>query len=236
MGTLNRTSVVGGERLLQAMAEELKLPLLQIARQAELSANGQADPAVLQEIEMSATQALWFVDSYLLSQQLLQQASLELEPVAVSAVLQETAHVLEALAKQHNCSLELQLDGRFAPVMAHRLGLQTALIGLGNTLIMAAQNEDQPRLILAAHRSRGGVVAGIFSQTEGLSQAVYERGKALYGKARQPMQEFTSHAGAGVFVADALFGSMDSHLRVAKHHSLSGLAATLQQSRQLTLI
>ncbi len=224
------------DRLLQAMAEELKLPLLQIARQAELSANGQADPAVLKGIELSATQALWFVDSYLLSQKLLQQASLELEPVAVSAALQEAAHTLDGLAKQHNCSLELQLDGRFAPVMAHRLGLQMALIGLGSTLISAAQNEAAPHLILAAHRTRGGIVAGIFSQTEGLSQSVYERGRLLYGKARQPMQEFMPQAGAGIFVADALFGSMDSHLRVAKHHSLTGLAATLQQSRQLALI
>ena len=233
---LKRAATAGNDRLLQAMAEELKLPLLQIARQAELLAGDKVDAATLQEIELSATQALWFVDSYLLSQQLLQQSSLELEPVAVSAALQEAAHVLEALAKQHNCSLELQLDGRFAPVMAHRLGLQTALIGLGSALITAAQNEAKPRLILAAHRSHGGVVAGIFSQTEGLSQAVYERGRLLYGKARQPLQEFSAGPGAGVFVADALFGSMDSHLRVAKHHSLTGLAATLQPSRQLSLV
>lgn len=224
------------DRLLRAMAEELKLPLLQIARQAELAADGQANPKELKAIELSATQALWFVDSYLLSQQLLQQPSLALEPVAVSAVLQEAAHVLDGLAKQHNCSLELQLSGRFAPVMAHRLGLQTALIGLGSTLISAAQNEASPRLVLGAHRSRGGIVAGIFSQTEGLSQSVYQRGRQLYGKARQPMQEFSAQAGAGVFVADALFGSMDSHLRVATHNKLTGLAATLQQSRQLTLV
>lgn len=236
MSTSNRTNTPSNDRLLQALAQELKLPLLQIARQAELSAAGQADPTTLKEIELSATQALWFVDSYILSQQLSQQAHLELEPVAVSAALQEAAHVLDGLAKQHNCSLELQLSGRFAPVMAHRLGLQTALIGLGSTLITAAQNEQKPRLILAAHRTHNGVVAGIFSQTDGLSRAIYERGRALYGKARQPLQEFTPQAGAGVFVADALFGSMDSHLRVAKHNKLTGLAATLQPSRQLSLI
>jgi hypothetical protein len=236
MSTSNRISAPSTDRLLQALAEELKLPLLQIARQAELSASGQVDQAALKGIELSATQALWFVDSYLLSQQLLQQSSLELEPVAVSAALQETAHVLEGLAKQHNCSLELQLSGRFAPVMAHRLGLQAALIGLGSTLITAAQNEDKPQLILAAHRTHNGIVAGIFSQTDGLSRAVYERGRSLYGKARQPLQEFAPQAGAGLFLADALFGSMDSHLRVAKHNKLTGLAATLQPSRQLSLI
>jgi len=236
MTTPRLATVPVDNRLLQAMAEELKLPLLQIARQAELAAGDVVDPATLQAIELSATQALWFVDSYLLSQKLMQQASLELEPVAVSAALQDTAQALNALAKQHNCHLELHLSGRYAPVMAHRIALQTALIGLGSTLISAAQNDPQSRLVLAAHRSRGGIVAGIFSQTEGLSQSVYQRGRALYGKARQPMQEFSSGAGAGVFVADALFGSMDSRLRVAKHHNLTGLAATLQPSRQLALI
>jgi len=224
----SRTSSVVSDRLLQALAEELKLPLLQIARQAELSEQ--------KGIELSAIQALWFVDSYILSQQLLQQPHLALEPVAVSAVLQDVAHALDGLAKQYGCSLELHLSGRYAPVMAHRQGLQTALLGLASTLLTAAQNEEAPRLVLAAHRSRGGVVAGIFSQTEGLSQAVYRRGRELYGRARQPMQEFTASSGAGVFVAESLFDSMETSLRVAKHQHLTGLAATLQQSRQLSLI
>jgi hypothetical protein len=223
----SRAITLPNERLLQAMAEELKLPLLQIARQAELSNQ--------KEIELSATQALWFVDSYLLSQQLLQQPRLELEPVAVSAVLQDVAHLLDGLAKQYNCGLELQISGRYMPAMAHRQALQTALIGLGSSLITASQDK-KPHLILAAHRTRTGIVAGVFSQTEGLSQAVYQRGRDLYGKARQPMQEFTSHSGAGIFVAAELLGSMESALRVARHHKLTGLAATLQQSRQLVLV
>ncbi|MEI7682996.1 MAG: hypothetical protein WCJ24_01695 [Candidatus Saccharibacteria bacterium] len=225
--SVRRADVVSNDRLLAALAEELKLPLLQIARQAELA--NQAD------IEMSASQALWFVDSYLLSQQLLQQSSLELEPVAVSSVLQDAAQTLDSLAKQYNCGLELSISGRFMPAMAHRQALETALVGLGSSLITASQDK-KPRLILAAHRTQGGVVAGVFSSTDGLSQAVFQRGLSLYGKARQPMQELTSHTGAGIFVAAELLSSMESILRVAKHHKLTGLAATLQQSRQLALI
>ncbi|MEO5627914.1 MAG: hypothetical protein ABIQ89_03425 [Candidatus Saccharimonadales bacterium] len=209
------------------MVEELKLPLVQIARQAELSS--------LPEIELSAAQALWFVDSFLLSRQL-QQSSLQLEPVAVAAVLQDTAHALDALAKQYNCGLELEISGRYVPAMAHRQGLQAALVGLGSTLITANQTTEKSKLVLAVHRTRGGIVAGIFSQAEGLSQSVYNRGRALHGQARQPMQELTANSSAGVFVADALFESMESRLRVARHNKLTGLAATLQQSRQLALI
>ncbi len=233
------SSPVATERLLRAMAEELKLPLLQIARQAEL-AQTVPDESLLEGIETSATQALWFVDSYLLSQRLAQQTSLDLEPVAVSAALHDAAHQLAGLAKQYDYELELRLSGRYEPVMAHARGLRTALVGLGNTLIGAADaaaGAAAPRrLVLAAHRSRGGVVAGVFSQTEGLSQAVYRQGKALYGRTRQPLTGFSVQGGAGVFMADILFASMQSRLRVARHHNLTGLAATLPPSRQLVLV
>lgn len=224
------------QRLMQAMAEELKLPLLQIARQAEL-AQAEPDQQLLGDIEIAANQALWFVDSYVLSQQLSDQASLDLEPVTVSAVLNDVAGVLSKLAKQHNCSLELKLSGRYGPVMAHKQALQAALVGLGSTLIaVQAANQRTEPLVLAAHRSRTGIVAGVFSHNDGLSQAVYNRGKSLYGKSRQPLQNFSVQGGSGVFVADSLFASMQTQLRVAKHGKLTGLAATLQPSRQLTLI
>ncbi len=230
-------SSVNAERLLRAMAEELKAPLLQIARQAEYTQK-QPDVAMLRDIELSANQALWFVDSYLLSQQLLDQAVLELEPVSVSAVLHDVTQALADVAKQYNCQLELQLSGRYGPVMAHAHGLKTALIGLGHTLIAAGEQYDRPhRLVLGAHKTRdGGIVAGVFSQTDGLSQAVYRRGRELYGKARQPFNEFSTQGGTGVFVAEALFASMESELRVATHNKITGLAATLQPSRQLLLV
>ena len=223
------------QRLFKTMAEELKLPLLQVARQAELAALGDpaTGPYLLQQIEQSASQALWLVDSYLLGQE-----QLELEPVAVSAALDDAAQALDGLAKQYNCRLELQISGRYQPVMAHRRALQTALVGLGSSLITATQAGDQPQsLILAAHRGHnGGVVAGIFSTNEGLSQDIYARGRALYGRAHQPLHQLTAQAGAGIFIADALFSSMAAQLRVARHHNLTGLAATLPTSHQLALI
>lgn len=229
------TSSVSAQRLLQAMAEELKLPLLQIARQAE-QAQVIPDNQLLDGIETAANQALWFVDSFVLSQQLLNQASLDLEPVTVSAALQDAAQALRKVATQYNCTLEVQLSGRYGPVMANRQALQAALVGLATTFITANDDGQPKRLILAAHKSRGGVVAGVFSETDGLSQAIYNRGKSLYGRARQPLQAFSVQTASGVFVADSLFTSMQTELRVARHKKLTGLAATLQPSRQLALI
>lgn len=216
------------DRLLKALADELKLPLLQIARQAELEGGA--------TIEALANQALWLVDGYLLSQQLQQQAVLQLEPVPVSAVLQEVAHKLTPLARQYNCHLQLDIGGRFGPVMAHRQALQTALVSVGASLLTAASAKSGADLLLATHRSHGGVVAGVFSQANGLSQTMYQRGRELAGRARQPLHQLTNQPATGVFVADALFEAMQTRLRVARHHQLTGLAATLLPSQQLALV
>lgn len=223
------------ERLLRAMAEELKLPLLQIARQAEL-VQGASDANTLSSIEAAANQALWFVDSYILSRELASQTQLDLQPVAVSAVLHEAAQLLAGLARAYECELELKLSGRYEPVMAHPQALRAALVGLGGSLIAAGEPGQKHRVVFAAHRGRGGVVAGVFSDTDGLSQTVFRRGKALYGRASHPISDYSAQGGAGIFVADSLLNSMESKLRVAHHHKLSGLAATLPTSRQLSLV
>ena len=73
-------------RLMRALAEELKLPLMQISRSAEL---GQLDSGNnLQIIETTASNALRLLDGYILTTQLMgEQQQLEIEPVSVTAVL-----------------------------------------------------------------------------------------------------------------------------------------------------
>ncbi len=225
------------DRLLKALAEELKAPLLQIARQAELVAmSGGQSVEDARRIETTASQALWFVDSYVLSQQLQEQTQLALEPVAIPAILHETALLLEPLADQFDCTITLRISGRLRPVLAHRQGLQTALLALGSTFITMSQPGVDNHVVLAAHTNREGIVAGVFSAADGLSQAVYRRGQQLYGRARQPLQSATAGSGAAFYVADSLLGVMNSRLRVTQYQKLNGLAATLQPSHQLRLI
>lgn len=226
------------QRLLRVIAQELKLPLLQIARQAELAGlDATQQGSILQNIELSAQQALWFVDGYLLAEQLSQQINLSLEPITVASVLNDTAHSLDGLAKLHGCELRLSLKGRYGPVMAHRRGLQAALAGLATTLISNLGEPSQHSVLtLAAHKSHQGIVAGIFSTNDKLSQAALHRGRQLYGQSAQPLQTFSAQPSAGVFMADMLLTAMQTRLRVAQHHKLTGLAATLPLSRQLALV
>lgn len=229
------------ERLLAALAEHIKLPLLQIARRSELAQLTGRPRKHLQAIELTADTALTLLDNYLLSLRLAHMPNLELEPVSVAGVLNDAAQALTKVAKEYDTELEIQLSGRYEPVMAHRGGLEAALTSLGYVFIetMAANanpKNTRPKLLLAAHRGKTGIVAGLYAGLDNLSSDMYKRAHHLYGHARLAMPELAIDSGAGVFVADSLLDTMYARLRVARHHTLSGLAATLLSSRQLQLI
>ncbi len=222
------------ERLLAALAEQLKLPLLQIARGAELVAVGSKTHS---NIAYTADVALRLIDGYILSIAPT-QTELQLEPVSISAVLQDTAHRLAKLASQYDCDLQISLSGRYGPVMANRRNLEVAFMMLGYSFIEAQQHDEEkhPRVLLGAHKSAGGLVAGIFGSQSSLSTDMFRRGKMLYGNVRQPLAGSSAANGAGIFIADSLMQSMASPLKLAKHQKLTGLAATLIPSHQLNLL
>jgi hypothetical protein len=223
------------ERLLRALAEQLKLPLLQIARQAELAlATGQAVDKATKDI---ASMALQLVDSFLLSSDQHDQVSLQLEPVTVSSVLADAAHQLSQMAKHYDYDLEVHLAGKYGPVMAHQPSLLAAMTTLGYSFLeTAGQGDKRQVLVLGAHRSNHGIVAGLFSEQSNLSTDMFRRARALYGVSRQPLQTTLASAGAGVFVADSLLSSMATQLKVAHHQNMTGLAATFLPSQQMQLV
>jgi hypothetical protein len=230
------TSILS-QQLLLTVAEQLKVPLLQIARSAESAQlAGKID---LQMIQSTADTALRLLDNYALGVRLtLEQGQLDIEPVSVSSVLYDSGQQLESLAKSYGVSLELNVDGKFGPVMAHRQGLQAALVSLGAALIEAlpALESPQLKLHLATHRCRYGIVAGLYADTEQLTSETLKRGRFLQGKARQPLSTMSQASGAGVFVADALLQAMNLELKVSRHHRLFGLGTVLQPNHQLLLV
>jgi hypothetical protein len=234
-----RPAAVLSQHLLLALAEQLKLPLMQIARQAELDGLQPSD-STIPNIRITADSALKLIDSYVLGVQLATQEAgvFEAEPVSISSVLYDAAAELAPLAKAYDVKLDLKVDGRFGPVTAHRRGLQAALVSLGFALIEAlpALETSQLRLQLSAHRCRYGVVAGLYSDAQQLTTEVLRQGRNLYGRARQPMTSLASGSGAGIFVADAILQGMDSQLTVTKHSKLYGLGAILQPNPQMRLV
>lgn len=246
------------DELLVSVAEQLKVPLAIIARQAELGTLGEAAGLDAATIATQADAALLLVDSYLLGLELLRtQTQLELEPVSVSSLLVDTAHDLQGFAHQYGVEVIVETAGRYGPVMSNSRGLKAALLSLGFALVeaqAAAEPSGQmggiappalhgaqppgkhPRVLLAAHRTPHGIVTGMYGTHHTVSAEAWRRAQALCGRAKQPFMELAGGSAAGLFVADAILRSMDSRLRVGRYLRHGGLAATLQPSRQLQLV
>lgn len=225
-------AVIPDDRLLRSVAEQLKEPLMVISRTAEL-VESQGEYPTSQHIQPMADMAVRIVDGFLLASELYGQQTLELEPVPLGAVLEKTAHALLPYAKQRGVELEVQVSGRYGPAMAHRGSFEQALLMIGYSLIGAGSSRE---VAFGLHKSKGGLVAGVFSNNLSLNADVFRRGKALFGTARQAMPEINATAGTGIFVADSLITHSASTLKVAQHNNLRGLAATLMPSAQLKLV
>ncbi len=227
------------QQLLLSLAEQLKVPFLQIARQAELAQLSQSTEQ-LTGISTAANGALKLIDNYSLGVQLASQPDFvfDTEPVSVSSVLYDAAAELLPMAKAYGVRLDLNIGGRFTPVMAHRKGLQAALVSLGYALIEALPANDLPqmRLQFSAHKCRYGVVAGVYCDAPNVSIASLRQGRQLQGYASQPLTQLSPSSGAGIFVADAILQAMHSELTISRHHNLHGLGTILQPNPQLQLI
>lgn len=215
-------------RLLTALAEELRLPLIHIARNTEMFGDNAS--------QLRAEMALRLIDSYILGLQTKDQISLRLEPVTLASVLYDTAEILAPFARQHGYSLQVDIAGRHSPVMGDREVLEQAFTVLGYELMSAPAEDMTPTLTLATHRSKAGIVAGIFTDNAAITTDAFRRAKVLLGSAHQPMPAVSASSGAGIFIADNLLQSLSSSFKISRHHKQVGLAATLIPSRQLQLV
>lgn len=230
------------DELFLNLAEQVKLPFVQIAYAAELM-DGQQDAQQLEQsrqtIALSSQAALRLIDGYLLSVAMQREGTLQLEPVSISSVMYDSAQILSNYARAHNCDLQLQVGGKYEPVMAHRLAVQSALVSLGLSFIEAATNhaaDTRAVVRLAVRRNGAGLNTGVFSNNPSLTSAVFARAKSMQGKVHQPLAEFGSGNGSGIFIADALFTQLQTSMKVARSGGFPGLAATLLPSRQLSLV
>lgn len=224
---------------LRSIAEQLKMPLMYLARQAELCRQGDTAETTFKSMQTHADMALRLVDSYLLGLDLSgKQSKLQLEPVPIAAALYDVAHDLTPLARQRNTDIELVLAGKYGQVMAHPAGLRAALYGLGFVLSEVVHPEKiRNTLRIAAHRTRGGIVAGLYIEGSTDVQTTLRASNISRNAGmRQPFPNLTAGTGAGIFVADTIFDAMQTRLRAGRFQNQQGLAVTLQPSRQLQLV
>jgi hypothetical protein len=230
--------------LLMTLSEDIVLPLLQVKSSLDLleSRDFAKDAARkhLQESNLCIDTGLQLAEAYKLLLNAETQAGLEAEPVSVGAALEAIAHKLAPYAKLYDTTIEVSVQQRLYPVLAHQASLSAALEILGSSIIRAqsAQSEQgKYLLVLGAHKSMDNLVAaGVFSSVHGLSDRTLRAARSLVGKARQPLPAVPAGAAAGVLVADMLCAALWQPLRAAAHHNLPGLVTSLPASKQLQFV
>ena len=179
------------------------------------------------------------IDNYILGVNMaINPQKIDYQAVSVSSVLYDSAHQLEGIAKLYGVELDLLISGKFNPVTANKQGLEAALTSLGLALIEAlpGQETTQLKLHFATHRSRYGIVAGIYSDNKQLTHNVIKNGRRLMGSSRQPLMKISQGNGAGVFIADSILEAMSLRLTPSRHKNLYGIGMVLQPNNQLRLV
>lgn len=222
-----------------SLAEQLSQTFLSIARLAE-AAPFAADAQQQQwnVVRDVAESAMLLTESYALNARLVRHLTdPQLEPVAISSLLYDAAQQLMPLAKRYGVELRLTDLPRMAPVMSDRIVLQSALVSLGQVFVAAqSENETIRPLQLTAHRSRYGIVAGLYADESEISTEAFRRAHTLCGTAHQPFARLVSGPATGVYIADSLLHAIAAKLHVARYRHLTGLATTLPVCNQLQLV
>jgi hypothetical protein len=242
---MNRGSsqLAAQKALLIALSDDLALPLLQIRSGLEIIEHAGYSKAVMRDqarlMGLSADSGLQLAEAYRLVLQLDNLPDLPLEPVAIGMVLDEVAHQLAPYAWEYATTLEVDVQGRLTPILAHPPSLAAAIQVLSSSLIRAQASQTQRpqyKLVLGAHRVGAEISAGVYTDMQGLSDRTLKAARALVGRARQPMPELPAGAASGVLIADVLCGAMWQPLRAAAHRNLHGLAVTVPASKQLSFV
>ena len=218
------------DALLTALADHLRLPLLQIARMSELG-NSQALP----RIGIISEQALRLVDAYVMARS---QMSFTLEPLSAGAVMADVAHSLDSFARAADYRIVIDQTTPTGLVMAHQPTLKMIFLLLGSSLIEAGIEREaiDRQLVFGIHKSARGVVVGAFNSSLELTQDVIHLTRQLHGRARQAAPALGAAGAAGLAIADDLSQQMFTPLKSYRHKSLTGIGSLLVPTTQLQLL
>ncbi len=235
-----QTDIQSQEQLFINVAEGISHTLLQVSRLSEVARTETPERQTTrwQTVQDVTAASLALLEGYAMTLRLQQgMESPVVAPVATAVLLHDTARLLAPYAKQYGVQIELEVSSKLGPILSDRLVLQSALVSLGQVFIMAHAETEQPKPIrLAAHKTRYGIVVGLYGYGIEMSAAALRRAHTLRGKAFQPYTQLVSGPASGVFVADGLLRSVAAQLHAARYHNVAGLAVTVPACNQLQLI
>lgn len=223
------------DQLLSSLVNELKSPLILIARQAESEKSG-ANKSEFESIQKAAEKTLQLIDSYLLmAQSEYGQRALTLEPVGVGSVIYEVANDLAPYAKARK--VDFTVDVKDAHVMANRQGLKAVLMCLSELFI--EQNNDEKtkhrKVRIETRRERENVAVSVLCSQLEITNKDLELARQMQGNSHMANGKMPD-SGIRLAIADVLTNSLGSHLQVRQINGLKGLNFELAGSRQLQLV
>lgn len=226
-------------RLVYALAEDLKQPLLRIAYKAEL-AIATGNTKALSDIAASSRSAMQLIDTLLLGFRSLHgQLQLELTPMAPSAILQNVQLLLSPHAALNNCTVTFENSGKQRLAMVHPAALTASLVSLGQVLIDEQSGLiDNAEIKFVSYYSGKNPTIGVFASglEASLTHRLLKQARALYGRETQPAAGLMAVNSSGVFVAEQLLRAQSADLIQSNRGELNGLSAKLLPSRQLALV
>ncbi len=216
-------------RLFKALAEQLKLSLVQIIRQNQVSEM----PDLI--VTTTASMGLKFIDGFLLSSENFDQKSLLFEPVSIGSVIYQAASDVAPYAEMYGCKLRIDMPKKLQPVMTSRESLRLALSSMVSAFAEANQAHDS-EIVITAYKSSEGIVTGVYSEQMDISAEDLMRALSLKGSSRQPLSQVSASPSVGVFIANAILTKIAAPITASKHNHLKGLSTILLPSRQLKLM
>lgn len=227
-------------RLFLSLSERLSELFLQITRLSESIPLD--DPARAQDIlgtmRTLSESAMLLTQSYTVDARLRSRLiHPEVQAITASSLLHEMATTLRPLAIAYGVTLTVDEPTNSVPILGDPVILHAALTSLVQVFVLAASEQGGGETLrISAHRSRHGLVAGVYMESSELTTDAFRRAKRLYGSVSEPMGKLVHGPATGVFVADSLLHMVSAKLHVARYQHWTGLATTLPICHQLQLV
>lgn len=218
------------EKILRALARELKDPLTLIAREAELHE--------ISGISRQVSEVLALLDGYLLSAQSeYGQINLPLEATGIGSVLYEVSQYARPAAQQQKAIISTDIAANDA-VITHRRGLKIALDCLAHLALSAEADQSRRKEIkIVSYRKRNGdTIAGVLSSGLMITPNDLKRAEVLYGQAHLPFSTQLPGSGIRLAIAQQLAEALGSNVVTLRRNGLRGLGLSLVKSQQLQLV
>ena len=227
-------------QLFASLNDEFRHVLTVIARVSEQAADAPANTQVhqwstIRDVANAAAQLSAAYGQIVRSRN--RTASLDLEPITISSVFRTVYNDLAPYAQQYGVALELDMSPRLGLIMSDEHVLRQALTCIGQVLVHGqAESGSVTSVVLSAHRSRHGVVAGVYTADMPLTKSSLRRARHIFGKADMPLGSVVSGSATGLFLAETLLRTITARLHLGKYHSRTGLAVTLPVCQQLHIV